>query len=47
MDIREEIIYLGKKMVREGLVASTWGNISGGLVPIKYISLLVGWDMKV
>lgn len=29
MDIREEIIYFGKKMVREGLVASTWGNISG------------------
>lgn len=28
MDIREEIIYFGKKMVKEGLVASTWGNIS-------------------
>ncbi|NMA01392.1 MAG: class II aldolase/adducin family protein [Clostridia bacterium] len=33
MDIREEIIYLGKKMVREGLVASTWGNISGRVGP--------------
>lgn len=33
MDIREEIIYLGKKMVKEGLVASTWGNISGRVGP--------------
>jgi L-fuculose-phosphate aldolase len=28
MDIKKEIINLGKKMVNQGLVASTWGNIS-------------------
>lgn len=28
MKFKEEIIYFGKKMLQDGLVASTWGNIS-------------------
>ncbi|MFZ5943770.1 MAG: class II aldolase/adducin family protein [Bacillota bacterium] len=28
MEIREQVIYIGKKMIADGLAAATWGNIS-------------------
>jgi L-fuculose-phosphate aldolase len=37
--IRKDIVSIGKKMVNEGLVAGTWGNISARVPDTAYIAI--------
>ena len=46
MDIRRNNLFR-EKMVKEGLVASTWGNISGRVGPNQIYITRVEWNMKV